>query len=229
MSQLDNLNEQIKTGLTKLNQQLQESPTYAQAMDRYESLPPSSQKLVRILGVLLILFFALFYPLSQLSTSQETLASFEEKRNLIRDLFRTHREASATPNIPIPPPAETLRASINAVIARAELLPEQNLGISAGTPEGKLIPASLVASVLDVRLAKLNLRQIVDIGSSLVGISQSVKMKDMIMTANAQDTRYYDVTYKLYTLNVPEPAPEPPPEPVQNNNRNRNNSGDDGK
>lgn len=225
MSQLDNLNEQFKTGLSKIQQQLQESPTYAQAMDRYESLPPSSQKVVLVLGTFVILFFTLFYPLSQLSTSQDVLASFEEKRNLIRDLFRTHREASASPNIPLPPPTESLRASVSAVITRAELLPEQNLGIANGAAEGKLIPASLVASVLEVRLAKLNLRQIVDIGSSLVSISQSVKMKDMVMVANAQDTRYYDVTYKLYTLNVPEPTPEPAPEPA-NNSRNRNTEGE---
>lgn len=222
MSQLDNFTEQLKASGTRIGQQIQESPAYQQAQDRYESLSPSAQKLVGIVGAIFLLIVLLFYPLTKLSTSQESLALFQEKRDLIRDLFRTYREASSAPNIPVPPPAEQLRASIENAIARAELLPEQKLGVMSGTSEGRLIPASLVTAVFEVKLAKLNLKQIVDIGASLVGISESVKMKDMLINANAQDTRYYDVTYKLYSLNVPQPTPDLPPEPEPRNNRRNN-------
>jgi hypothetical protein len=109
---------------------------------------------------------------------------------------------------------------VAAVIQRAELLPEQNIGISEGPVEGRMIPGNLVSNVMQVRLAKLNLKQIVDIGGSLVGISDSVKMKDIAIVANATDTRYYDVTYKLYSLKVPEATPEPMPEPEKKPGRN---------
>jgi len=67
MSQLDNLKEQFKALGSKIGQQVQESPAYGQAQDRYENLSPSGQKLAQAVGVLLILFLLLFIPLSNLS------------------------------------------------------------------------------------------------------------------------------------------------------------------
>ncbi|MEQ1723708.1 MAG: hypothetical protein ABL930_11070 [Pseudobdellovibrio sp.] len=221
MSQLDNLKEQLKALGAKIGQQVQESPAYAQAQDRYENLSPSGQKLVQAGGVLLILFMFLFIPLSNLSDSQSTLSLFEEKRSLIRDLFKTYRESSATPSIATPPTYEILRSNVESIIARAELTPEQNLGSIEITAEGKLIPQSLVTHALQIKLSKLNLKQIVDIGSGLVGISDSVKMKDMQITANSQDTRYFDVSYKLYSLKVPAPQVEAPPETPETKKGNR--------
>lgn len=222
MSQLDNLKEQLKSTGTRIGHRIQESPAYQQAQDRYESMSPAGQKLVWVAGTVFVVFTLLFFPLTKLATSQESLAMFQEKRDLIRELFRTYREASSAPSIPVPPPPEQLRVSIENAIARAELLPEQKLGVMAGATEGRLIPTNLVTSVFEIKLAKLNLKQIVDIGATLVGISDSVKMKDMAINAHAQDTRYYDVTYKMYSLNVPQPTPELPPEPEPRNNRRNN-------
>lgn len=224
MSQMDDLKEQLKASFSKIGSKIQESPSYSQAQDRYESLSPSGQKLVWVAGTIFVLFVLLFYPLSNLSTSQASLSLFEEKRNLIRELFRTYREASSAPSVAIPPNYEALKASINAVLTKADLLPEQNLGVIESSIEGKLIPQSLVAHALEVKLAKLNLKQIVDIGSSLVAISESVKMKDLSMRAHPQDTRYYDITFKLYSLNVPEPTPEAPPEIEPKNNKKKDDN-----
>jgi hypothetical protein len=224
MSQLDNIKEQLRATGSKIGSQIQESPTYSQAQDRFESLSPSSQKLVWIVGTLIVLFVLVFYPVSNLLTSQSTLAMFEEKRNLVRELFRTYREASSAPTVAIPPNYESLKASVASIINKADLTPEQNLGSIEANTEGKLIPPSLVSHALEVKLAKLNLKQIVDIGTSLVAISESVKMKDLLIRANAQDTRYFDVTYKLYSLNVPEPTPEAPPEPEPRNNKAKENN-----
>jgi hypothetical protein len=160
----------------------------------------------------LLLLVLLFIPLSNLSSSSDSITAFETQRDLIRDLFRTYRESSSSQNLPVPPPPDSLNSMISSIIQRAELLPEQNLGISEGPAEGRLIPGSLVTNVLYVKLAKLNLKQITDIGASLVGLSESVKMKDISIVANSTDTRYFDVTYKLYSLKVPEAVPEPLPE-----------------
>ena len=104
-------------------------------------------------------------------------------------------------------------------------MPEQNLGATPASFEGRLIPNNLVSNVLSIKLAKLNLKQIVDIGGSLIGLSESVKMKDMSIVANATDTRYYDVTFKLYSLKVPEPTPEPLPEPEKKASSKNKGSG----
>lgn len=216
--------EQIKEVGAKVNQQVLDSPAFNQLKDRYENLSPSGQKMVVLVGVLLIVFVLLFIPLTNLTVSQTSMSGFEDKRNLVRDLYKTYRESSATPDIETPPPVMVIKSSIESIIEKAELLPEQKLGIREATAEGRLIPQSMLSGVLDIQLVKLNLKQIVDIGSSLVAISNSIKMKDLSIIANREDTRYYDVTYKLYVLKVPEQQPEITPEPPPTNNRNRNNN-----
>ncbi len=212
MSALENLVESLKSAGQRIGQQIQESSTYVQLQERYQSLEPRSQKITWVAGLVIVLFIIFFYPLSLLFTSQETMRVYEEKRALMRDLFRTYRDSSGSPQVAQPPPYETLKASIQSILTTASLLPEQTIGVIESSSEGKLIPQSLVNHVLEVKLAKLNIKQIVDIGSSIVGISESVKMKDLIISAHPQDTRYFDVTFKLYSLNVPAPVVEAPPE-----------------
>ena len=223
MSLLESLKEQGKSLFEKTSERIRESSTFVQLQDRYESLTPSGQKIAGATSIFIVLFMLLFIPMSNLFSSYNTLALFEEKRTLIRELFRTYREASSTAqNVPIPPPLESLKMAVEAIITRAELNPEQNQGVVDGAIEGRLIPQNLISNVLFVKLGKLNLKQIVDIGASITTISDSIKMKDIAIVANQQDSRYYDVTYKLYTLKVPEPTPEPLPEPEPKKNARDN-------
>lgn len=226
MSLADNLKERAKVTFDKTSERVRESDAYIQLQDRYQNLSPSGQKLARAGAVLFILFIFLFVPLSYLASSSQSITMFESKRDLIRDLFRTYRESSSTQNVAVPPPSDSLRSSVQAIIQRAELTPEQNLGVAESSVEGRLIPQNLISSVLDIKLAKLNLKQIVDIGGAIAAISDSVKMKDVTIVANGQDNRYYDVTYKLYSLKVPEPTPEPvaEPEPIKKGANSRGNS-----
>lgn len=227
MSMLDNLKDQGKNATEKIFERVRESNAYAQAMDRYENLTPAGQKITKLIGVVFILIMLLYVPLSNLSTSMTTITMFEESRDLIREMFRTYRDTSSTQNVTPPPDLGTLSSMVSSILQRAELLPEQNLGVSEGPIEGRLIPNNLISNVLYVKLSKLNLKQIVDIGASIVGISESVKMKDIAITANATDTRYYDVTYKLYSLKVPEASPELPPEPEKKSRNKKSETQDE--
>jgi hypothetical protein len=231
MSFADNLKDSAKSAFDKTSERVRESDAYIQLQDRYQNLSPSGQKLARAAGILLILFVFLFVPLSYLSSSSQSITLFESKRELIRDLFRTYRESSSTQNVTLPPAPDSLRAQIQAVIQRAELTPEQNIGVAESSMDGRLIPQNLISSVLDIKLMKLNLKQIVDIGSAIVAINDSVKMKDVTIIANTTDNRYYDVTYKLYSLKVPEPIPEPVAElePIKKGANSRGGNRDSGK
>lgn len=212
MSRLDDIKEQLKSQWQILSQKIQDSQAYIQLQDRYQTMTPSMQKMTKFGIGFLIVFLFLFYPFSLFFTSQESISLFEEKRNLIRELFKTYRETSARPNISMPPAVESLKASIASIIQMQDLTPEQNQGVTDSFSEGSLIPQSLVSNVLEVHLSKLNIKQIVDIGTGIIGISDTVKMKDMSLSAHPADTRYFDVKFKLYTLKVPEATPEPPPE-----------------
>lgn len=224
MSALDGLKERLKNSFSSIASRVKESAVYASLQDRYESLNPQQQKLALGAGTVVLLFLILFYPITLFLSSSDHISQYEAKRELIRDMFRAYRESSALPNVATPPVGEGLKSAIQSILSQAHLLPEQILGVSESFPDGNLMPATLAASAYEVKLSKLNLKQIVDIGSALVGISESTKMKDMSVIANSSDARYFDVNYKLISLNVPIGDVPAMNEPEPTGNR-KNNAG----
>lgn len=212
MSRLDEIRDQLKEKFTEIFEKIKETELYQKADEKYNSLSPSGQKVTRYLSVLLVLFILFFYPMSQLQMSREFVTEFEVKRELLRDLFKTYRESGATPSLPPPPQGGELVSQVNTLLSTAQLLPQQILNVSVVEPDGRIIPAKLVNSVVAVQLSSLNIRQAVDIGTQLANISASVKVKDLDMIATVGKTGYFDVTYKLYAFNVPQPIVEATPE-----------------
>ena len=64
------------------------------------------------------------------------------------------------------------------------------------------------------------------IGTQLANISASVKIKDLEILATEGKTGYFDVTYKLYAFNVPQPVVEaiPDPEPPTKGKKKKNDA-----
>lgn len=216
MSRLEELKEQLKTTFQTTWERIQESEAYNQLSDKYQSLSPSGQKVAQAVTALLIAGVVFYSPISQLQISSELMVQFEDKRSLIRDLFKTYRDSTGGLQMAPAPQSAELISSIQSSLQGSKLIPEQIVAVDVTQAEGRLIPSSLQQAVVEVKLAKLNLRQVVDIGLQLANISTSVKVKDMLMQANAEMAGYFDVSYKLYALKVPEPLPEPAPEPVSN-------------
>jgi hypothetical protein len=227
MSRLQEFTDQIKMKASEVFEKIKETEIYQKLSDRYESLAPAGQKTVRIVLVILGLFIVLFFPISQIATSKEFITGFEDKRQLIRDLFRTYRESSQASRLMPAPSSDSLIGSVNTTLQNEQLLPEQIISVAVGAVEGRLIPANLMTDVIDVKLSKLNLRQIVDIGTRLSNISQSVKLKDLLMSLNPEVANYFDVTYKLYSLNVPAAPVELPQEPETKPKKKKSDDGKD--
>lgn len=212
MSKLDELKEQITAQLQVIGEKIQETNAYNQISDKYQSLSSTGQKVVQVCVVGLVLLAVLYSPLSQLSSSHTLISEFESKRSLIRDLFKAYRESSTTAQIQPAPASSDLISQIQSALNNAHLIPEQVIAVATTGPEGKLIPQNLILDVVEVKLSKLNLRQIVDIGTKLTNISDAVKVKDMAIKAHSELKGYFDVQFKLFALKVPEAIPEPPPE-----------------
>lgn len=201
-------------------EQTQESSLYQQARDRFENLSPVLQKLSVFFAALLLILIFLSFPWGSFSNSASSVTQFEEKRSLIRDLLKVSRDANETPDIPAPPDMESLKMRAQNYLQTAQLLPEQIKSVEISAEHSALIPAVLTKGILNIKLEKLNIRQIVDIGYQLQTISPSVKMKDLIIEANQQSKLYFDVIYKLAALNVPE-APVNIPEPEEPSSKGR--------
>lgn len=230
MSRLEELKEELKTSLQTTWDRIQESEIYNQLNDRYQSMTPSGQKITQIVVAVSLTLIIFYTPLTQVQVSQEMLFQFQEKRDLIRNLFKTYRESSAQAQIDLSPEPADLIARVQSFLQNSRLVPDQIISVNLAEPEGQLIPRQLQKAVVEVKLSKLNLRQIVDIGLQLTNISSAVKVKDMSLQAHAEMAGYFDVIYKLYALNVPQPAVEEAPEinsNGRNNRRNNNKSGDE--
>ncbi len=207
---LDELKERLASEGKQAWEKVRESSAYNQLRDRYDNLTPIKQKMAIIGSVALIALLILSVPYTSYTLAQENIGLFEEKRSVIRELLKVSREASEIPNIPEPPAMESLKEMADNQIKNANLTPEQIRSVSVVSADSKLVPANLSSGALEVSLAKLNLRQVIDLGYQLQSINPSVKMQDLHITASLDNTHYFDAIYKLVALAVPSaPAPEP--------------------
>ncbi|WII71937.1 hypothetical protein QJS83_15850 [Bdellovibrio sp. 22V] len=221
---LDDLKDKFISDARVTWERVQESGAYNQLRDRYENMSPPMQKVTVVGVVALIGFMILSIPYGRYNQSKEYVDEFESKRMTIRELLKVTRESSDVPQIPQAPPIDSVRANIESQIKAANLLPEQVKGTEVIQNDSKLVPQNLTEGAVQVSLAKLNIRQALDMGYQFQSINPSLKLKDIIMTANSEDARYYDVTYKLVALAVPAPPEIPAAEPPSRGKRNRNNS-----
>ncbi|HEY1080208.1 MAG TPA: hypothetical protein VGE46_08920 [Bdellovibrio sp.] len=226
---LDDLKDRFSSEARVTWERIQESATFNQLRDRYENMTPSMQKVTLVGGVALVAFLILSIPYSYYQQSQDYVGEFEGKRMTIRELLKVSRESADVPQIPQAPSMDMVRSSIEGQISAARLLPEQVKGTESLSVDSSLIPKNLTEGGLQVSLAKLNIRQILDLGHQFQSINPSVKLKDLVITANREDTRYFDVVFKLVALAVPA-APEVQAEPPSRGGGSRsrnNNSGDE--
>ncbi len=212
MASFEDIKEQIQNTLKNQWEQFQESSLYIQVKERYENLTPAMQKLTLWGSAALAILIVLSLPISYYSESATYVSEFEEKRQLVRDLLKTSRESQESPDLAVPPSMEQLKSQVDAQIQSARLVPEQILGTQIIPASSKLIPNTLSEGTLKISLAKLNLKQLIDLGYQLQSLNPSVKMLDLQIEANRLDPRYFDVTYKMAALAVPNKL-ETPAEP----------------
>lgn len=200
----DDIKDNLKSQLGQTWSRVEDSSFYNQMRDRFENLTPTNQRLTLMgMGALLALII-ISIPYSYYSSSTDYVSTFEEKRGLIRELLKVTRESSEVPDLPQAPSPDMLKSSVESQLNMAKLLPEQMKGIEVMAADTGLIPKGLLSGGLKINLAKLNLRQIVDIGYNIQNISPSVKMSGLNISANAEDPRYFDVEMKLVSLAVPQ-------------------------
>ncbi len=224
MNSLLEIRDQIIQSLKQYWEQIQETQVYGQLQDRYQNLTPQGQKITQVLCLFAFLGSLLYLPLSQMSVSQDLIHEFENQRELIRDLFKAYRSSGATPQVAPAPMSSITISTIQSQLQNSRLLPEQIISVSTAMAEQGIIPSSLLSEVVEVKLSKLNLKQIVEIGTQLTNISNAIKIKDLLIQAKSEMMGYFDVQFKLYSLKVPEPLPEAPPEPLEQKGKKKSDN-----
>ena len=205
----ENLQDQLKERLTDIWHRVQESPTYNNLREKYETLTPGAQRGLIAGAMAISALILISIPLSYLSTSSTYLEEYENSRQLIRGLLRASRLANEASSLPPPVSSQSIKGQIESTLAATILQPEQKAGIvdlDAGSLGGSLAPATLKQEGVGVNLKKLNLSQVVEIGFTLQNLNPSVKMIGLEVVPSQPDPHYFDVTYKLAIYSLPESA-----------------------
>lgn len=208
----DDLKEQLRERLSATWSSIQESPAWIQIEERFQNLSPNAQKAVWAAIGFLSTVILLAIPWSFFSSSQEILSEFEDKRELVRETYRVSREKDMLP--PSPSDFPDISGTIRSRLENSRLAPEQITDVMELGPAGNIsgIPKSLKKNNIEVTLAKLNLRQVIDIGQQLQSIQPSIKLSGLQVRANAENNHYFDVVYKLVAISIesePSPADKP--------------------
>ncbi len=203
---LDDIREKALERLQSFQASLDESDSYIRLKERYDSFSPLVQKLLMGTVVFLIAYALFLIPKSYYDAGSENLALFEENRDLVLDLYKVKRLAIVTPRAAPPMSGPELETNARNAVTNARVQQDQIKGISlfdnAGPNSSKFIPKSITQSGVEIRLANLNLSQVVDIGHALTNMG-SAKIIGLDVRAGSVPGNYFDATFKVVSFNIP--------------------------
>lgn len=202
----EEVKDQVLEALQSAKSKLDEFEPYQKVREAYDSMPTLVQKLV--LGTIgfLIAFVFFLIPYSFYSSGSENLALFEENRDLVLDLYRVKRKIVSSPQTPPPMDPSSLESYARSAVTGARVQPEQIKAISfvdgSTSKPSTAIPKSVRQNLVEIRLANLNLTQIVDIGHALSNI-QSTKVMSFDLRPGTAEGNYFDVIFKIVSFDIP--------------------------
>ena len=199
---LDEVKERIWAEWQALSAKVQDTTAFQNLKEKFGSLSPQVQKLLQVAALGGILFFVLSIPFGNWMTGSENIEAFEEKRQLIRQVFSLTKEMQSLTPLPRPPEFTELKSQFEKALLDADLGESQIEKIEMSTQNSSL-PANWVESVVDIRLSSLNIRQVSDLGHLLQGLNPSVRLQDMEVQAG-KEPGYFQVLYRMAILKVPD-------------------------
>jgi hypothetical protein len=199
----EDLKDQLVSSFQKVSEMVQDTTLFQQFKERFDGLTPQAQKMSAFAAVIFVFLLILTLPYSMWSDSEALVSEFDERRQVTRELFKVAREVNETPNIPSAPEQGQMTDELTQRAKQGNLLDEQIKAIDSNAEVSGLIPTDKSSGSFQVSLTKLNVTQIVNIGTSLTNMNPSVKMTGLEIIADQKDPRYFNVTYKMTSLLVP--------------------------
>jgi hypothetical protein len=216
---LDDLKDQLKEQGQAVWSRIQESSTYIQISEKYSDMNPATQKAALIGTIVLSIFLVLAVPIGYLTSASESVTAFEDKKALLRELYRVNRASSELDAAPAAADPAMLVSQAQNQLTVAHIPPELVKGVrefdnSSPQPGSRAlpnVPKAVMQKGVEVSLTKMNLRQVVDLGFQLQAMNRGLKMIGLSIDADIANPHYFDVVYQLVSFSLPVEA-----EPVLN-------------
>ncbi len=213
MDKLKELFDQIKDTVSARWEQFQETDTYISLREKYDNLSPRGQSAVVFVSFAFAFLIVFSIPYGFFSSSQQTIAEFEDTKETINDLLEVSQEVKNIPALTASTTSADLKLRVDRILAERGLGREQITSVTETqftNPEGsKLIPSQIIASGVEANLKQLTIKQVVDIGHDIERISPLVKILNLEMRATPEDVHYYDVQFRVSSFMVQESNQQP--------------------
>ena len=215
---LEDLRDRVKESVQAQWSQFQETSFFQQAKESYENLTPSAQLLAKIVAGFLVSAIAVLPPLLWYVGSMSNVSEFVSRRALLKDVLRVIKQMGETPTL-IPQFSDAdVKSKVQEVLGTFQFLPEQLKETTESnfeTSSGGMIPKSLLQRGVTVRLHKLNVRQIIDLGFRLQTLPEGMKVTVMETERSPGESHYYDVHFRVVSFALAESgAKTAPPLPA---------------
>ncbi|NQZ02556.1 MAG: hypothetical protein HRT45_17995 [Bdellovibrionales bacterium] len=209
MNSLDDLLDQIGDAFGQLWSRIEESSAYNTLRENFEALPGSTQAIVKIGSIVLVVAVLFFLPISGILGSSSYIAEYEEKKGIIEGLIEA--EQNKQKGSPLPPgmTTQSIQQRVRSVVQSERLIEGQGPKMSplGEDAAGNLAPKAVKQASVNVNFFGLNLKQTMKIGAKLEALDASIKMIGMKIQPSKEFDEYYDASFQLVSFSLPELEP----------------------
>lgn len=204
---LEDIKDRLYDESKALWARIQDSSSFVQLKERYDSLPPKGQKTV-VAGSVVMVFLILFvlFPYSYYSSGDESISQFVINRDLTRELFRVEREVAQiqVPNSLLD--AGSLESQLNSLNTIQKIQDSQRMGVVDFTltpDQQKKIPSRIRASYKSVKFSQLNIQQVTDLATQIERLDPNVRIWSVSILPTAKAS-YFDADFKVALFTLPQ-------------------------
>lgn len=204
----ENLSEQLKESLQSIKSRVTESETFNRFQESYNNLPSRQQKLILLLSGLVIFVLLINIPIQSFLTSNESLTTYKDQKQIIQKLNQAVRLNSQSDFQPRKYSLMQLQGDLTNRMQSAQINDSQ-IKVSSAMPDLTGIPKKVQTAGFVLELTNLNVRQISKVANMLENFSDSVLVTGFKSTASEQDPHYFNTEFTLLNFSIE--TDEPPP------------------
>jgi len=194
MESLNNIKEQLH----QLWLKIQDSDIYIKLRERYQALSPNGQKIALILSSMMFLLILVFIPWMNWIDSSDSVTTFEDNVQVVRDLLKVQRELANAPDVQEAPEVDLIKSQVKQMVSQLGIANDMIRGEKNIEPTDTAFGgAGIVESGYEIILVRLNLKQVVDLGTRLSQLSPSLHLMALDIKSNSENDHYYDAVYRV--------------------------------
>ena len=204
----DDLKDQLQDNWERLKNRIQEDPSFNSLKERYETLPSSAQKGIVVALSLLILLILIYIPYGYFSSAKENEEKYTTYKTTVRELLKVGKTDSRSALFTLRGNTESTKSRISQALQNYSLTGEQIQPVELESKlENSLAKGPVEEDNFVVRLKKLNLDQILQVGSDLHRKFGDLKMTGLTVTADKEKAGYFDIEFRLSKFYLPDAEP----------------------